>query len=696
MEVTVSEEGLRAADAGATATVGAAGWTAVPGVGRDDPAAARVVRGETTSLTGLAAPVEVRSREGGAPDRTVGPGDAPVRLPAGRYRLRAEGALPVTVRFDAAAEVRPDDGGVTVAFDGPTAVVVGFDHRTPTVRLPRTYAGVAAGLSWLSLAYETTGPERSAPAARRRPPGLAFREEGDDPGRVGAGGTTADVTVPAEIRGRRPDTGIELRLPPELPALFTAAPLATYLGASVSLTRPEPSVDGEGPPPALVVDGETRSFDPFPSFQRQVARLLRRTFLLDCLVRGEADPSVDPVQSDRLSRIGLDPGRLAEASLSDRVRAYLAAPFDRVSGDLPEWHLSMYVTPEADHVSTLPHLVRHLPFLFVPRAEPLKDRERLSRSLDDFYRAASREAPDVGPVKPLLGPGRIHGWLARGVPIDVFKTVPQAYEHGAAVESRRDDRLSVVAVLNDAGMVEEYADLGGEASDHLGAPVDLTVRKHLSTADLARTIEADTDLLHYVGHCDQSGLRCTDGHLDAASVGSVDAEAFFLNACGSYHEGMELVRRGAVAGAVTFNPVLDAHAARVGSTFVRLLTRGFSLERAMDLARRRIIMGKDYAVVGDGTHTLTDAGDRPPADATLERTEGDGYRFTWRVHDARRFGEFHGTPGLAGGRHRLSGNDETRVLDAEAVRAVLRTADVPVVYDGDIRWSDELAGTLTE
>jgi hypothetical protein len=690
MEVRVREDAVRAVEGSATVEVGVEGWRG-DDEGTDGPAGEAVVEGSARALTGLRAPLSVVRLDGdSAHRRVVRAADDPHALPEGRYHVRADGPVSVWARLAGPAVVDPADG-VAVRFPDRTAVAVGFAARPPTVEMPRTYAGVAAGLSWLSLACDAEGPERSDPSARRRPPELAFREGGD--GVAPAHDADPELTVPPALRGRRPDTGIELRLPPELPALFTAAPLATYLGARVTLTRPEPTVETDGEAPALFVEGERHDFDPFPTFQTQVARLLRRTFALDCLVRGATDPSVDPVETSLLGRIGLDADALADASLADRVRAYLAAPFADVADELPEWHLSMYVTPEADNVATLPHLVRHLPYLFVPRAEPLGDRERLTRSLDDFYRAVSREAPDVGPVKPVLGPGRIHGWLASGVPIDVFKTVPQAYEHGAAVADGHDDRISVVAVLNDEGMVEEYADLDG-GTDHLATPVDLDVRTRLSTAELARTFEAETDLVHYVGHCDAAGLRCRDGFLDAASVDGCGAEVFFLNACGSYHEGLELVRRGSVAGAVTFNRVLDEHAARVGSTFVRLLTRGFSLERAMDLARRRIIMGKDYAVVGDGTHTLTDAGDRPPADATLERTDDGDYRFTWRVHDARRFGEFHRTPGVDGGRHRLSGNDETRVLDAGAVRAVLEAADVPVVYDGDIQWSDELARSL--
>ncbi len=92
-------------------------------------------------------------------------------------------------------------------------------------------------------------------------------------------------------------------------------------------------------------------------------------------------------------------------------------------------------------------------------------------------------------------------------------------------------------------------------------------------------------------------------------------------------EGQTLIEKGSVAGAVTFTKVLNDHAVKVGSTFAKLLVHGFSIERAMCLARRRIMMGKDYAVVGDGTHSLIQGEHRLPTTVTIEELEDTDDQF---------------------------------------------------------------------
>jgi len=207
-------------------------------------------------------------------------------------------------------------------------------------------------------------------------------------------------------------------------------------------------------------------------------------------------------------------------------------------------------------------------------------------------------------------------------------------------------------------------------------------------------LESHTDFVHYIGHCETHGLRCPDGYLSASSLSECNAETFFLNACGSFHQGRELVERGSVAGAVTFSGVLNDHAVKVGSTFARLLVHGFSMERAVRLARRRIMMGKDYAVVGDGTHVLTQSSNRLPATVTLQETDAGGFLLTYDQFSAGNLGAFY-RPYIEGNEYSyLCGNESEFALDREATRSFLRRAEMPVIYDGDLYWSGELYGAL--
>jgi len=208
--------------------------------------------------------------------------------------------------------------------------------------------------------------------------------------------------------------------------------------------------------------------------------------------------------------------------------------------------------------------------------------------------------------------------------------------------------------------------------------------------------ESDYDFVHYIGHCETDGLRCPDGYLSAADLDGVGAAVFFLNACGSFHEGMELVERGAVAGAITFSQVLNDHAVKVGSTFARLLVNGFGIERAMRLARRRIMMGKDYAVVGDGTHRLTRTENRLPASAVLQELDPGSFLLTYDQFTATDAGAYY-HPYVGDDDYAyLCGNESEFALDRQEVLEFLGRAEMPVVYDGDVYWSDRLRERLVE
>jgi hypothetical protein len=600
------------------------------------------------------------------------------RLPEGSYLLRIAGSVVVYVRFDGSATIDDPGGRPTLSFSESRLVTVGVGDRSdapPTVTVPRTPSGVAAALSTASTAHHTATADRSFPELRATPPRIAF---GDD------------LSVPDAVADRRRPSTVELRVPPSLEYLVPSASLVSYLGAEVTVCE-------AGTAPTLVTPERDLALEPNPVFQTDVGRLLRRVFMLDCLVRSAGPNGPGVAEASLLDDLDLDPESLYAASPGARLDAYLDAAFERVSGRLPDWHLSMYVEPSYDRVRTLPHLLENVPSLYLPESEPLGTDERLSRSLDDFYRSegigTGGDVSDVTPVRPILGAGRVHGWLADGVPIDVFKSDSRAYDH----RDRHADSesLSVVAVLNDRQMEGEYTD-AAHIYEHLspGVDIDVTVERRPTRAELASIFESEQDLVHYIGHCDEAGLRCRDGNLDVDDVDESNVETFFLNGCGSYYEGLKLVRKGSVAGAVTFEKVLDSHATRVGTAFVRLLVNGFSLERALALARRRIIMGKDYAIVGDGTHVLTDSTDSAPAVATVESNDDGTYRLTYDANTPRVAGDIFRPPLSDTAAPRLLGQARRASLSAAELDAFLDRADVPVIYDGDIQWADELRDDL--
>jgi hypothetical protein len=580
------------------------------------------------------------------------------------------------LRFEGPASIRERDGELSVSLLDETPVALGFTEQRSdpaSITVPPTPDGVSTAISHLSASLRTTGPERSHPSMRDHPPIVDCGEE---------------TSIPAAVRDATPDTGIELRVPPELEYCFVGAPLAYYLGATMTVT--------EEAAPRLVApsaDVEYR-FRRLPTFQQGVTRLLRQVFFFDTLVRDvDGEPVAD--RETQAAAFGLEPSRLRDLSPAARLAKYFWVSTGDLSAALPEWHFSTYLAPEAGNVSPLSYLLDALSLLYLPEYSPVHGPDLLERSLDEYYRSGSQSDSatprQLDVVQPARRAGRIQGWFGPGAPIDAFKTTPAAFENRRTYRGRWERPLSVTVVLNDDAMSDEHAAVSEIYRDRSAdLPLAVTVEEDLSRAALASVFETPTDFVHYIGHCDQDGLECADGSLSVSTLEASRARTFFLNACGSYHEGLELVERGSVGGAVTLTDVLDRQAAKVGTAFARLLVHGFGLEPAMQLSRRRIMMGKDYATVGDGTYTLAPSSGSPVVGWLEHRA--DGYTLSCEAVSARQNGDtfvppFASEPVLHG---------RTAEADLSATRCieVLRADSFPVIYEGDFHWSTDLADVL--
>jgi len=625
----------------------------------------------------------------------------PVELPDGRYLLDIGTGIKTYLQFEGAATLTKsaDFERLSIGFPERTPVVLGFRsrHEYPagTVTVPETPAGVAAGLSHLHSSVKTTGPDRSFPTLRGHPPLLE---------------TGAELDVADGIAETTADTGIGLRAPPDLGALYVLAPLAFYLQAAVTV---DAGLDGRAVLEAPAA-GVERWLPAAPELQDATADLLRRVFYLDCLVRNVGPYGTDLAEADVLSEASLDEEWAYDASPDDRLAAYLAVPDDVVASQLPDWHLSTYVQPDVDRAGCLPYLLQKMSLVYLPETTELDGAELIRHSLDDFFRGGAGpgdHAPDPRPrgtleraedtvasvevIKPELRAGRLHGWLADGVPIDVFKTTQAAFESRFDYLERGGDGIQVAVVLNDESMQSEHSEVARIYRERAGdLPIEVTVHEYLPRSRLAEVFEAENDFVHYIGHCEESGLRCQDGTLAVTDIAESNTQTFFLNACGSYHEGMSLIEKGSVVGGVTFTKVLDKQAATVGTTFARLLVHGFSFARAMQLARRRIMTGKDYAVIGDGTHALTQSSNLIPIDLEVEETE-EGFRLAAEVYSAASNGGYYQVNiGSGNERSHLYGNRSSYELDRDQLVEYLERSSDPVVFDGEFYWSTALAAEL--
>jgi hypothetical protein len=713
VEWVVSESGLRAPDGERTLALDAPEWHAEPAYENSLPTDTTIT-GSALGLS-ISTPVTLSTAAGRHihTDRST-----PTDLPSGEYDLsfpvlRSDGTTrsedrdasaytsgersivrerprsevemrgeKTHVRFAGSARIEEGDGELSVSFPGRTPIVIEFRRNRPATEpivVPETPAGVATALTHLSSALRTAGPDRSHPAFRGHPPLVEFDDR---------------VEIPESVRATTPDTGLRLSMPASIEGLLVAAPLAYYLGATVEVgDREKPVLSGPG--------GFERRFGPMPAFQHDVAAMLRRVFLLDCLTRAIDPAEVTPAGGSALDRLDLRRDGLVETTPAERLGRYCEVPSARLRPELPEWHLSTYVEPTVGNAQSLPYLLDDLSLVYSPSASELDGKGLLRQSLDDFYRTG--DVATIDRLEPELHAGRAHGWLAPGTPIDVFKTTHSAYEHRLTYDANDDSNgesadsdspLDVAVVFNDREMGGEHdrvAEIYRERAADL--PANVTVETDLTRTELAGVFEAPNDFVHFIGHCDTDGLCCSDGGLSTTSLDTSRTRTFFLNACGSYHEGLGLVEAGSVAGAVTLTAVLNDLAATVGTAFARLLIHGFDIERAIQLARRRIMMGKDYAVVGDGTHTLATGGHGPPAVTWLERRD-ETFRLTYEVVET----------GTTGGTYRPPCGEDDRAYprgvnaDIELARAelltLLESASIPVIYDGDLHWSTDLARRL--
>lgn len=573
------------------------------------------------------------------------------------------------VRFDGPASLRPASDGTVLSLWDTEAVTVGLsegsDSGPARIAITDTPADLARGIEHMGAAHRTMRPSRSHPELRAHPPLLTVEES---------------LSIPDEVAEANPETGIELRLPPSREALFVAAPLVYYLGADLAVEARET--------PVLRAAGTdvSRALQPLPGLQRSVARLLQRVFHLDCLVR-----RVDPGERSRLlGALDIDPAAVRSLTPAGRLERYLSLPDETVRETLPDWHLTTSVRPSAARIRCLPFLLERLSLITLPRSAPLNRSELLDRTLTDAY-ATRGDAATETVLDPVTQPGHVHAWLAPGTPIDAFKTTPAAFENQFRYRGERTDRMQVTVVLNDPEMADEQDAVTDIYRRRAGAlPMDVTVREHLDRAALADVFESENDFVHYIGHCEDGGLCCPDGELAASELDQCRTRTFFLNACGSYDEGLELVEQGSIAGAVTFTDVLDDHAATVGTTFARLLSNGFSIQRALGLARRRIVMGKDYAVVGDGTYALLPNPSLPVV--VWLHADDETFRLTCEVVTPSHAGESYELP--FDGVGTLNGRRTELTLDRDDLLDALREVQLPVVFEGTFYWSATLADRL--
>ncbi|KOX96744.1 caspase family protein [Halorubrum tropicale] len=540
-------------------------------------------------------------------------------MPDGTYHVGINPApTKLYLTFDAGFSVSTTDRTTRIDLDAPGTVGLGFRslHQTPagTITTPTDPESLMDAVSLLGSALQTTSPERSFPTLRGHPPLI---EPGDE------------FRVPERVEPV--DSGVRIVVPPEYRYLYPVVSLAYYFAADV-VPGDDPRMEG---------DGWTYPLE--PGFEARTAQVLRQSFHMDCLARTEGFYRVD-LHERETTDLDLDWGRLYDLPLAERLGEYLDVPFADVEPELPQWTLTTDVRPDPGNVEMLPFVAGELSIVRSPETvTPVEDdggagvgflggpdrsSARATRREvpaggglgdDEFVRGgasaaatrgadASAERGAVAAQTDFVRPEPVdtveHAWVGDGVPLDANKATLDAYHRRLVTEEVEQSRISVLVVCNDAQMREE-----GKVANLYGlrdmVQFDIEVRHSLTREEMRDVLASDVDFLHYIGHVDDRGMQCADCYLDLTDEDlEIKVSAFLLNACQSYQQGEALVHRGSRGGIVTLSDVANSPATKLGRIIARLMNSGFNLRTALHVAKRELITGHQYIVVGDGGTTV--------------------------------------------------------------------------------------------
>ena len=549
------------------------------------------VRIETMELTvPRFATIHVRDPDG-TYQGAYNPGEESLAVEPGQ-QIDIPSAVKLYVVADSAGTISADDDAVRLTFEERATLDLGIRsfHSKPaeTITCPREPEALMKALSAFSSSLKMTSCERSYPSHRGHPPTLEFGDE---------------LSIPDEINP--PETGVIIEIPPEIEYILPVAPLAYYLGAELV----------PGSDPVLKYEVGSYPLDGPDGFEETVIETLRTVHFLDCIVRTEGLFQLDlGVEEEFYDLVGdsFVPEKLYDAPLTHQLDAYLdlAQSTDEFEELLPEWSVCVDVKPEMENVRALPYLLDELALIRTKthelEAEPDPETEEM---IDGFLRAEDETTDLKGIFYLEDAPAMTQAYLGQGeIAVRADNLSVEVLERRVNRSKRSDHRISVAVVCNeptmaDESVVEEYYGIRDLIQ------FDVEGFHELTCEELRELFETDYDLVHYIGHVDDEGIRCTDGVLDVNSVPEVGADAVLLNGCDSYEQGQALVDAGVLASVVTVTPISNALATQVGREVARAFNCGFTLRGALDVVKKHVSMVQ-YSVVGDGRIQLVQSDDK--------------------------------------------------------------------------------------
>lgn len=624
----------------------------------------------------------VHDHESGEIIERVSKENPSVKLEPGSYEIKL---LPAPVKVylgvDSGIEIQLADDQIYLRLESEDEIIAGVrsPHEKPagTIETTSSPEDLMEAVSHLGSALKTTSPERSWPSLRGYPPNIEVGKAQE---------------IPPTIT--RHDVNVQLEVPYDIQSIFQVAPLAYYTSASVV-----PLPDDESVPGFIAAD--TRI--PLEGdLGRASAELLQRNVLLDSVVRSVG---IYPFMTHE-RRVLEDslPWSLQEVydlPLGDRICLYCDVPQEDLDSVWPQWPLTIDINGTLDEVPAIPHIAEQLAVVRIPDLD-VDSPNQAPSYVSDFIRAdgsgsarvtrtsgATQIKKDI--VQPADWDTQMHTTLRAEYPLGSNATSIRAYERHLERESPDTNAIEVHVVCNDDEMREEDI-----VSEFYGVrdllEFDVNIHYTLTTKEFKSLLQESFDLIHYIGHVDEAGIKCKDGYLDARTdIDEVGFEAFLLNACRSVEQGEALLDAGAAGGIATLYDVPNSSATKLGRTLSRLLNRGFTAMSALEISRTASYLGNRWVSLGDGRVTLTQPESGVPTLAKVEPCEeGFELEIEWYETASYRIGATV-TPNTEWSEPRVLPSSQKEIVTTTQLEEAFSLEVMPVKCGRNLYWTDEVS-----
>lgn len=243
--------------------------------------------------------------------------------------------------------------------------------------------------------------------------------------------------------------------------------------------------------------------------------------------------------------------------------------------------------------------------------------------------------------------------------------------------------------MQDESIVGEYYQLNDRHQ------FEVSIHTGLETADFRDVLAGSSDFLHYIGHVDDDGIRCPDGHLDTGTLSDVGVKAFLLNTCDTHEQGFGLVEAGSLGGIITLSDIADSVATQAGTQLARLLAAGHTLRTSIHVLRKQLLSGTRWLVIDNGNLSIYQCKSGNPLYLSISEVEDETYRtdvYTF-VSPSHGLGSALNLHLDSETRYLVSGKLATLDLSERELNKILDRNLFPVDYDGDRYWSDGIVAS---